>query len=163
MAVRNCIEIGENCQKIMSRLLSNQTLLKLLYYTDKDPYSQEDLTEEQIQKEVFNKLVEIIPRTGPRLDAKSNISIRIVSGVQNRTNNEFVDIIVAIEVFVPLTQWFIKDVQLRPFAIMGEIQKSLCGKTINGLGRMDGGDFQINFLTNEMAVYEMVFDITNYD
>ena len=46
---------------------------------------------------------------------------------------------------------------------MGEIQKSLCGKTINGLGRMDGGDFQINFLTNEMAVYEMVFDITSYD
>ena len=81
MAVRNCAEIGENCQKIMSRLLSNQTLLKLLYYTDKDPYSQEDLTEEQIQKEVFNKLVEIIPRTGPRIDAKSNISIRIVSGV----------------------------------------------------------------------------------
>lgn len=163
MAVRNCNEIGENCQKIMSRLLSNQTLLKLLYYTDKDPYSQEDLTEEQIQKEVFNKLVEIIPRTAPRIDAKSNVSIRIVSGVQNKTNNEFVDIIVAIEVFVPLTQWFIKDVQLRPFAIMGEIQKSLCGKTINGLGRMDGGDFQINFLTNEMAVYEMVFDITSYD
>lgn len=163
MAVRNCIELSENAQLIMKRLLANQNLLKLLYYTDKDPLSQEDITQETVQKEIFNKLVEIIPRTGPRLDAKSNISIRFVSGVQNKTNNEFVDIVVAIEVFVPLTQWFIKDIQLRPFAIMGEVQKSLCDKTINGLGKMVGGDFQINFLTEEMAVYEMVFDITNYD
>jgi hypothetical protein len=48
MSVRNCEELGQNLQKIVSRLLSNQNLLKLLYYTDKDPYSQPDLTQEQI-------------------------------------------------------------------------------------------------------------------
>jgi hypothetical protein len=48
MSVRNCEELGQNLQKITSRLLSNQNLLKLLYYTDKDPYSQPDLTQEQI-------------------------------------------------------------------------------------------------------------------
>lgn len=163
MAVRNCIELSENSQLIMKRLLANQRLLKLLYYTDKDPISQPDLTKEQIQKEVFDKLIEIIPRTHQKLDAKSNVSIRIVGGVTNKENNEFVDVVVAIEVFVPLTQWFIKDIELRPFAIMGEIQKSLCDKTINGLGRMSGGDFSVNFFTEEMSVYEMTFFITNYD
>lgn len=163
MAVRNCIELSENAQLIMKRLLANQRLLKLLYYTDKDPISQPDLTNEQIQKEVFDKLVEIIPRVGPKLDAKSVVSVRFVGGITNKENNEFVDVVVAIEVFVPLTQWFIKDVELRPFAIMGEIQRSLCDKTINGLGRMNGGDFSVNFFTEEMAVYEMTFYITNYD
>ena len=34
----------------------------------------------------------------------------------------------------------IKDSNLRPFAIMGEIEESLNNKTINGLGKITGGD-----------------------
>ena len=53
MGVRNCAEIGENAQKIVKRLASNQNLVKLLYYNDKDPLSKEDLSEELIEQEVF--------------------------------------------------------------------------------------------------------------
>lgn len=162
MGVRNCADIGENAQKIMKRLLANQNLLKLLYYTDKDPYGHADLTNEQIQNEVFEKLVKIIPRVGPKETANSIIVIRVVRGRQGE-NNEFKDVTIAIETFVPLTQWIIKDVQLRPFAILGEIQKSLDGKTINGLGKMQGGDFDLNFLTDEIGCYEQVFYLTSYD
>ena len=162
MGVRNCADIGENAQKIMKRLLANQNLLKLLYYTDKDPYGQADLTDEQIQNEIFEKLVKIIPRIGPKETAHSIIAIRIVRGRQGE-NNEFKDVTIAIETFVPLSQWIIKDIQLRPFAILGEIQKSLDGKTINGLGKMQGGDFDLNFLTDEIGCYEQVFYLTSYD
>jgi hypothetical protein len=37
MGVRNCREIGENLQKIVTRLMANDRLVNLLYYTDKDP------------------------------------------------------------------------------------------------------------------------------
>lgn len=164
MVVRNCSELGDHAQKIMNRLLANQNLLKLLYYTDKDPLAQPDLTQEQIQKEVFEKLIKIIPRVGPKDTANSIVAIRIVRGRQNRQNNEFKEVQINIESFVPLTQWIIKDVQLRPFAIMGEIQRSLDGKTINGLGRMEGGgDFDLNFLTEEISAYEQIFSLTDYD
>jgi hypothetical protein len=43
---------------------------------------------------------------------------------------------------------------LRPFSILGEIQKSLEGKTINGLGKIEGGDFSLDFLTDEISAYE---------
>ena len=135
MGVRNCADIGENLQKVMKRLLANQNLLKLLYYTDKDPLAGEDLTDEQIQNEVFEQLVKIIPRVGPKDTAHSVVTIRVTRARQDSKNNEFKDVSINIEVFVPLTQWIIKDIQLRPFAILGEIQKSLNGKTINGLGK----------------------------
>lgn len=163
MGVRNCIELGENAQKVMQRLLSNQNLLKLLYYNDKDPLSQPDLTSEQIQNEVFNKLVKIIPRVGPKETANSIVSIRFVRGRRNPANNEFENISIAIESFVPLTQWIIKGTNLRPFAILGEIQKSLNGKTINGLGKIVGGDFDLNFLTEEISAYEQIFSLISYD
>ena len=56
-----------------------------------------------------------------------------------------------------------KGTNLRPFSIMGEIQKSLNGKVIDGMGKLLGGDFEINFLTDEMSCYEMTFNLIAYD
>lgn len=161
--IRNLQELGPNLQKIVTRLQSNQKLLKLLYYTDKDPYSQPDLTPTQIQNEVYEKLIKIVPRVGPKETAQSLISIRVINGINNRNNDEFRDIGLGIEVFVPLTQWFIKDSNLRPFSIMGEIQQTLNGKVVNGMGKIQGGDFSLNFLTEEISCYEMSFDFVEYD
>ena len=163
MNVRNCTDIGVNAQYIVKRLLANQNLLKLLYYTDKDPLSHEDLTEEQIQNEVFGKLVKIVPRVGPKETAHSIVAIRIARARGLAMNNEFKNVNISVEVFVPMTQWIIKDTNLRPFAIMGEIQKSLNGKKIEGLGKMIGGDFDLNFLTEEISAYEQTFVLTSYD
>lgn len=163
MSVRNCAELGVNLQYIVKRLFANQNLLKLLYYTDKDPLDNEDLTKEQIQDEVFEKLIKIVPRVGPHETAHSVVTVRVARGQGLASNGEFRNVVISVESFVPLTQWIIKDTNLRPFAIMGEIQKSLEGKKIEGLGKMVGGDFALNFLTEEISAYEQTFVITTYD
>lgn len=163
MSVRNCREIGENLQKIMKRLMANDCLVNLLYYTDKDPLNQPYLTDEQKKKEIYEKLIKIVPRIGPKETAASMVSIRVIGGNKLGSNTEFRNVKIGIEVFVPLTQWIIKDTNLRPFAILGEIQESLQGKTINGLGKIEGGDFALNFLTEEIGAYEQTFQITTYE
>ena len=161
--IRDLKSLGPNLQKIVKRLMDNQNLLKLLYYTDKDPLSHEDLTDEQKKKEVYEKLIKVVPRVGPKETAQSLISLRVVRGSKNAENTEFRDFLIQIEVFVPLTQWFIKSDDLRPFAIMSEIQQTLNNKIISGLGRMTGGDFQINFLTEEISCYETSYWIVDYE
>lgn len=163
MNVRNCSDIGVNAQYIIKRLMANQNLLKLLYYTDKDPLSHEDLTQEQIQEEIFEKLIKIVPRVGPKETAHSIVVVRIARGRGLVTNSEFKNVVISIETFVPMTQWIIKGTNLRPFAIMGEIQKSLNDKKIEGLGKLTGGDFDLNFLTEEISDYEQTFSLTSYD
>lgn len=163
MSVRNCAELGVNLQYIIKRLFANQNLLKLLYYTDKDPLANDDLTLEQIQDEVFEKLVKIVPRVGPKETAHSVVTVTVSRAQGLTSNGEFRNVIIRVENFVPLTQWIIKDTNLRPFAIMGEIQKSLNGKKIEGLGKMVGGDLTLNFLTEEISSYEQTFMITTYD
>lgn len=163
MSIRNCGDLGVNAQYVIKRLLANQNLLKLLYYTDKDPLAGEDLTREQIQEEIFEKLVKIVPRIGPKETAHSIVAITLQRGTGLAANKEFKNVLVKVEVFVPMTQWIIKDTNLRPFAIMGEIQNSLRGKKIEGLGKMEGGDFDLDFLTEEMSAYLMTFVITSYD
>ena len=161
--IRNLYEMGPTLQKIMKRLQANQNLMKLLYYTDPDPLSQEDFTPAEVRDKIYEKLIKIVPRVGPHETATSVVSIRVESALRNRANTEFNNITLKIEVFVPLTQWFIKDENLRPFAIMAEILNSLNGKVIDGIGRMEGGDFLLNFLTDEIAAFEMTFSFVQYD
>ena len=161
--VRNCREIGENLQLIMKRLIANDNLVKYLYYTDKDPLSNGALTEEQKKDLIFEKLIRITPRVGADETAQSIIAIRVTDGARLDKNGEFKNVTISIEVLVPLTQWIIKGTNLRPFAILGEIQESLEGKKVNGLGKLTGGDFSLAFLTEELGCYEMFFDIISYD
>lgn len=104
MTVRNNAELGENLQKIVARLMANDNLVKYLYYTDKDPLSQINLTEEQKRKEVFEKLIKIVPRVGPKETAHSIVTVRVASAHRANLNSEFKNVIISIEVFVPLTQ-----------------------------------------------------------
>ena len=160
---RNLEELGLDLQKIVARLQANQNLLKLLYYTGKDPLSEPDLTPAQIKNEVFEKLIKVVPRIGSNETAKSLVTLRVVRARSNPQNDQFKDFEIDIEVFVPLTQWFIKSSNLRPFAIMGQIHKTINNKIIDGFGKVTGGDFQINFLTDEVGSYEMVYYVTDYD
>ena len=163
MAVRNCAEIGENLQKIVKRLMANDNLVNLLYYTDKDPLSQPHLTEEEKREKIFEKLIKIVPAVEPREDEKSVVAIRVIGGNRLGSNTEFRNVKLSIEVFVPMTAWIFKNTNLRPFAILGEIEKSLQGKSVNGLGQIQGGDFDLSFLTKEMSCYQQEFYIISYE
>ena len=163
MAVRNCAELGENIQKIVKRLIANDDLVKLLYYEDDDPLKQPSLSAEEKNKEVFEKLIKTVPRIGTKDSAKSVIVVYVQRASKLSGNKEFRNVRILIDVVVPLTQWFIRDINFRPFAILGELQNSLDGKTINGLGKISGGDFELNFVTDDVICYQQVFEITEYD
>lgn len=162
MGVRNCGELGVNLQKIVSRLMANDNLVNLLYFEDKDPLNHLPLTVEEKQTEIFEKLIRVIPKVGSTENVKSIIVVYITRGSKISNNNEFTNITINVDVFVPLTQWIIKDSNLRPFAILGQVQESLEGKTINGLGKLSGGDFELALMTDEMSVYKQTFSLTNY-
>ena len=163
MGVRNCEELGRNLQKIVSRLIANDDLVKLLYNTDDNPLEHPALSKEDKQKEVFEKLIKTVPRVGTKDTANSVVVIYIQRASQIAGNKEFRNVRILVDTIVPLTQWYILNENLRPFAILGQIQSSLDGKTINGLGKIQGGDFELNFVTDDVICYQQVFEITEYD
>lgn len=157
-------ELGPNLQKIMKRLLANQNLLRYLVYTDTDPLDPDkpDVDPKDAYLSGYDGVVRIVPIIGAKENSESIITLRVLKGVPSQDNSEFLDIYFAIEIFVPVTQWVIIDTNLRPYALMGEIQKSLEGKSINGLGRINGSGFSVNFFTEEMSAFMMTFKITQY-
>lgn len=163
MSIRNLAELGKNLKNIMTRLISNQNLIKLLYYTDPNPLNGKDLSKDEIDKLIFNKLIKIVPRVGP-LDNETNIvTIRVMGGDRNIDNTDFRTINIAIDIFVPLTQWIIVGEDLRIFAIIGEIEKSLNGKNVTGIGKLEETGFELTLVTDEMSGYTIDFEVQNYE
>ena len=163
--VRFLQEMGSNLIKMMKRLLANQNLLRLLTYTDKDPLALDkaDIKASEAYLQGDNGVVRIIPVIGAKENSQSIITLRVLKGVPSMDNPEFLDIYFSIEVFVPNEQWIIRGDNLRPYSIMGEIQKSLEGKNINGLGTIRGSGFSVNFFTEEMSAFIMNYRITQYN
>ncbi len=163
MKVGNLSELGINLQKIVQRLTANEDLLKLLYYDNVDPLSCEPLSQEQIRKEVFNDLIKVVPRVVSRDDGRSVIAVRVISGEKDETNTEIINFQIMFDVVVPLTSWVIKDSNLRPFAILGEMQKSLEGRQVHGLGTLRSGDFRLSLVTDELGCYQIPYNLFTYD
>ena len=158
-------EMGPNLIKIMKRLLANQNLLRLLMYTDKDPLNEAkpNIDAKDAYRNGDNGIIRIIPIISDKTDATSILTLRVLSGTPSGENSEFLDISFSIELFIPNEQWIIKGDNLRPYAIMGEVQKSLEGKQINGLGEIHGSGFSVNFFTEEVSAFIMNYTITQYN
>ena len=155
MAVRNFNEMGDNLIELVNRLLASQDLCKLLEYTDPNPLKHSDLN----PKTLLHKRIKILPKVDPQEDTKSTLVLLFNNGYTNPANNEFKKLNLLIYVYVPLDNWIINDSQLRPFAIMSEIQKCLDNKQIKGLGRLKLEEFSTDLITDEMAAYRMNFSL----
>lgn len=162
MGVRNCEELGRNLQKIVNRLIANDELVKLLYYTDENPIGHQPLSSEDKNKLVFEKLIKTVPRVGTKDTANSVVIVYVQKASRFAGNKEFNNVRILVDVIVPLTQWYIMSDNLRPFAILGQIQNSLNEKTVNGLGKIQGGDFELSLVTDDVICYQQVFEITEY-
>jgi hypothetical protein len=102
MGVRNCEELGRNLQKIINRLLANDNLVNLLYYTDNNPLEHSALSKEIKQTEVFEKLIKTVPHVGTKDTANSIVVVYIQRANRISGNKEFKNVRILVDVIVPL-------------------------------------------------------------
>ena len=61
--------MGDNVFNILSKVMKNQRLLKLLKFTDNDPLKHPDLTQDEIDK-MLHKNILIVPKIPDEPDEK---------------------------------------------------------------------------------------------
>lgn len=153
-------EHGINLQKICKKLLKNDNLIMLLMNTDLDPLNKEKHPEPIDGFSVFNKNIRVVPLM--LIDDQKTTSKLVLlydQGSIDPNNSENEDMSLIINVYCPFEEWLITGDDIRPFAIMAEIRKTLDGVRINGLGEIVYKGFSVSTLTEEMGAYTMRFRI----
>lgn len=162
--VRYGQEHGKNLIKISKKLIQNQDLLMLLMNTDLDPTNKEKHPQPIDGLSLLNENIRFVPLLLVD-DQKTTSKIVLVydEGDVNSYNSDNENMSLLINVYCPFKEWLITGDDLRPFAIMAEIRKTLQGARINGLGELKYLGFSLSTLTEEMGSYVMRFTINAFN
>lgn len=156
-------ETGKNLIKIGKRLLENQELLMLLVNTDLDPLNKTKHPEAINGYKLMNKNILFVPLLkADSQDTSSKLVLYVDGGNINGLNSDNENLSLLINVYCPYVEWTITGDNLRPFAIMSEVRKSLQDRKINGLGELKYLGFDMTGLTEEMGCYSMRFAINAF-
>lgn len=161
-------EIGKNLIKIGKKLMKDQTLLKLLVNTGRDPLNPAVYPNEIDGLKVMNKNIRFVPLLTLKeiKDGSQNTESKLViffdEGSINGLNSDNENLSLVINVYCPFDEWLITGDNLRPFAIMSQIRQTIQDRRINGLGEIKYLGFSVTSLTEEMGCYSMRFAINAF-
>lgn len=120
---------------IIKKIMENQRLLKMLYYTQKDCLNGKDLTQPQIIS-MLDKQIKIVPKIEISEDCPNYIIISMDNFVPNENNDEFRDCTISIDILCHPDHWNMGNFQLRPYKIAGEIDAMLNNQKLTGIGTL---------------------------
>ena len=120
---------------IVNMMLKNENLKKMLHYTTRDCLSQPKLTEDE-SLDLFGKNIKIIPKLQIDKEVLNYLIISFDNFTMNGSNPEFRDSIIEFDIICHFDQWQMKDFQLRPYKIAGEIDSMFNEKHLTGIGTL---------------------------
>lgn len=154
--VRNSAELGPILFKIAKALVNNQKLCQLLVNLENDPYDK--IVEDPYA--LINQNILLVPEVNKDdFTSASKICIIIDQGDVGTENKDFKELGLNIIVYTPLRSWIINDLALRPFSIMGEIEKTLKGKRLESLGPIKYNGFSLVDVDDNLSGYNMSFSL----
>ena len=114
------LSLEKDLQIIVDKIIKNDRLKKMLFYTTKDCLSKPDVSEDD-SIEMFGKNIKIVPKLVVDSSVLNYIIISFDNFTGNATNPEFRDNIIEFDIICHFDQWQMKDFELRPYKIAAEI------------------------------------------
>lgn len=130
------LSVEKDLALICNKILENQRLCKLLYYTDRDCLNKPDLTTEQ-KMSMINKQIKIVPKLEIDEKCPNYIIVTMDNFTSNDENPEFRDCTISIDILCHPNHWLLGNFQLRPHKIAGEIDAMLNKVKLTGIGEID--------------------------
>ena len=132
----------KDTSQIINKIMSNQTLLKLLYYNGKDWQLKPNLTSAQRDEMLTSRQIDNSPQILIDKEDKTYLRITFDAFTPNDTNTFYRDYIVEVKIICHFDNWHLSNYELRPYRVAGEIDAMLDNQHFSGIGilRFIGGD-----------------------
>lgn len=123
--------VESTLSKVVERLMKNDRLKRLLYYTDRHALGLPKLDQEQTYS-LLNNQIRIVPKLTIDHDAKPYVIISLDNFVPFENQTTFRSFQLTFDVIVPFEFWQLDNFKLRPYAIAGEIDAMINNDFIFG-------------------------------
>ena len=143
------LSINKDMKLLVDKIMANERLCKLLYYTDVEALNKPKLTDEQ-KISLFNKQIRLVPKLYVDTPVLNYIIISFDNFVES-DNPEFRDNIIEFDIICHFDQWQLKDFDLRPYRIAAELDTMLNKQRLTGIGLIEFYGAKEILLTDEFA------------
>lgn len=143
------LSINKDMKLLVDKIVSNERLCKLLYYTDSEALNKPKLTDEQ-KISLFNKQIRLVPKLYVDTPVLNYVIISFDNFVES-DNPEFRDNIIEFDIICHFDQWQLKDFDLRPYRIAAELDTMLNKQRLTGIGLLEFYGAKEILLTDEFA------------
>lgn len=120
---------------VAKKLMQNQRLMKLLYYTQPDALQGPDLTDEEIYG-MIHKHIRIVPKLDIQKECPTFVVITFDNFLPNENNPEFRDCTLSFDILCHPDHWNLGNFELRPYKIAGLIDAQLNEQKLTGIGTL---------------------------
>ncbi len=134
---------------ILNKILDNPRILRLLYYTSKDALDKPNLNDDQIL-ELLQKNIKIVPKIKVDKEVINYLVVSFNNFIES-SNPEFRDNVIEFDIICHLDNWQLKDFQLRPFKIAGELDSMFNKVKLTGIGLLEFLSAQEKVLSDDYA------------
>ena len=117
------LSINKDMKLLVDKVLANDRLCNLLYYTSRDALQQKKLTDEQ-KIAMFGQQIRLVPKLYVDTPVLNYMIISFDNFIESE-NPEFRDNIIEFDIICHFDQWQLKDFDLRPYRIAAEIDTML--------------------------------------
>lgn len=155
------LSIEKDLSIIVEKIMKNNSLKKLLWYTTPDCMSKPNLTEDETL-EMFGKQIKIVPK----LQVDGEILNYVIINFDNFTptdSEEWRDNIIEFDVICHFDQWRLGDFKLRPYRIAAEVDSMVNDKKFSGIGTLKFLGANQMILTDEYAGLCLMYQAVHGD
>lgn len=143
------LSINKDMRLLVDKILSNERLKKLLYYTSRDALTKPKLSEEE-SISLFGKQIKLVPKLYVDGSVLTYIIISFDNFIESG-NPEFRDNIIEFDIICHFDQWQLADFDLRPYRIAAELDSMLDKQKLTGIGNIEFLGANQIILTDEFA------------
>lgn len=160
MALTNFSNLGNLMMKITAELLNNQNLCKYLYYNSSAPLLEPDI--ENTKETLFGTHINIKPVIPKQEMQGSYVNVITDMILTDEKNPDFFVVSLRFDILCPINAWEIDDTQLRPFAIMEEIDKYMRHSQKSAIGSLESKSAALIAPTADLAGYSIFYTGTEF-
>lgn len=154
---KNFKVLGSNILEVLDKVLQDQPLCKLLYYSSPEPLSEPDITDTTT---LINSNITLVPSMDFE-DTEKNYLVCSLENFAKSQNPQFFDYRLVFYVLCAKNQWMLNDRTLRPLYIMERLHLLFDDH------KMSMGGLQFAFsdgiiITPKLLGYQMFFIGTDF-
>ena len=160
--IRNFKAVGDNLFIIAQKILEDDDICKLLYFTDKNPLNHTITEQEKFS--LLHKNILLVPKVPENDDIKGSYILVLYDGFnQNLSNSEFKDADLLFIIVCPPENWIINNASLRPFLIMSRIDELFGNKKIANIGKLQFIKADRFVLNSQLTGYGLTYSTYEFN